>query len=475
MKLLFFTPFIVFITLNNNVVAQTNLCNTNPAGELTVNSSCVTSTMNTNTNNDYWDNAPNDGSCSGAATDHDDKWAWFTATAVTTTITYQSADDPVLHLFDGGCNANTMISIACSDELGPGETETITYATTIGNVYHVRIQLWNSNDQMNGDICIHSPGPPIAANNDCNIATPICGSSTIFSGNSSGPGVSGIDPSIGLTAEFGEINNGFGNSGCLFGENQSSWYTFTVNTSGSLGFVISPQHVDDDYDFALWGPNPTCTPNTSPVRCSFSDENHSHQTGLVNGSGDNSEDDTGNGFVNDINVIAGETYLLLVDNFQASNSPFDLTWSGTATLDCSILPIKLDDFNGHKKNDVNLLTWTTLSEMNNDYFTLEVSTDGINFRDIQFGNINGAGNSSHKIEYQFEHTDFRNTINYYRLTQTDFDGASVSKGVISINNTIESITLIKTINILGQTVHSNQKGFIIELYSNGTTKKIFRK
>ena len=482
MKLLLSISIIAFIALYGNLKAQTNQCNTNPGGELTVYSSCVTTPFNTNTDNDYWNNALTDPSCAGAAADIDDKWAWFTALDNSTTITYNSTDDAVLHLFDAGCNANTMISIDCSDNNSSGD-ETITYTTTIGNVYHIRIQRYSNDDTMNGTICVHSPSgsaPSASAiNNDCDKKIKICGTSVLFSSGSNGPGVS--DPSGAIAAgfpELGEISNGAGNADCLgSGEHESSWYTFTVSQSGSLGFVISPQNGTDDFDFAIWGPNPTCVPTSLPIRCSFAHPAGNHDTGLVNDSGDDSEDDLGDGFVNDINVIVDETYILLIDNYSTTTSPFDLAWSGTAELDCAnVLPIELGNFDGKNNGDVNTLTWTTLSEINNDYFTLEVSTDGINFENI--ATIKGAGNSIHNLNYLDEDRDYAHTINYYRLTQTDFDGASEVKGIVSIdnrNNTLEPKTLVRTVNIMGQTVDSYAKGILIEIYTDGTTKKIFKK
>lgn len=66
------------------------------------------------------------------------------------------------------------------------------------------------------------------------------------------------------------------------------------------------------------------------------------------------------------------------------------------------------------------LTWQTASEENNDYFSIEHSTDGNSFREIatQVGN----GTTSLVQNYSFLHKDVENGLHYYRLKQVDFDG-----------------------------------------------------
>jgi len=68
-----------------------------------------------------------------------------------------------------------------------------------------------------------------------------------------------------------------------------------------------------------------------------------------------------------------------------------------------------------------LLNWATGSEINNDYFTLERSRDAVDAEIIGF--IDGAGNSSHTLHYQFIDHDPLPGISYYRLKQTDYDGS----------------------------------------------------
>jgi len=99
-------------------------------------------------------------------------------------------------------------------------------------------------------------------------------------------------------------------------------------------------------------------------------------------------------------------------------------------IHCSKLPIELLYFTGEVKKDGNLLEWATASEIENDYFTIYHSADGIAFEELH--QIKGHGTSSSSNQYNFLHSNVNNNITYYKLTQTDFDGISTEVSVISV-------------------------------------------
>ena len=85
-----------------------------------------------------------------------------------------------------------------------------------------------------------------------------------------------------------------------------------------------------------------------------------------------------------------------------------------------ILPIELLEFLGICEGAVIKLNWSTASEINNDYFTIERSFDGVNFNILGTGA--GAGNSIQTLHYTFVDENSMDGIYYYRLKQTDFNG-----------------------------------------------------
>lgn len=89
-----------------------------------------------------------------------------------------------------------------------------------------------------------------------------------------------------------------------------------------------------------------------------------------------------------------------------------------------VLPIELLHFDAERVADKSVqINWSTASEENNDYFTIERSEDGVVFEAI--GKVQGAENSINRINYQFtDENSPGNKISYYRLKQTDKDGMS---------------------------------------------------
>jgi hypothetical protein len=92
---------------------------------------------------------------------------------------------------------------------------------------------------------------------------------------------------------------------------------------------------------------------------------------------------------------------------------------GTVPVSCS-LPVQMTSFNITVLTDKVSLTWTTATEKNNDYFTVEKSLDGFHFTDI--ARIKGAGNSLADESYSYTDNNPGDGSVYYRIKQVDFDG-----------------------------------------------------
>ena len=95
------------------------------------------------------------------------------------------------------------------------------------------------------------------------------------------------------------------------------------------------------------------------------------------------------------------------------------------------LPIELLTFTGEPYNDDVLLEWSTASEYNNNYFFIEKTYDGVKWEKIK--EVNAAGFSTVKMDYITIDENPRNGLNYYRLTQVDFDGQNETFEIIAVN------------------------------------------
>ncbi len=92
------------------------------------------------------------------------------------------------------------------------------------------------------------------------------------------------------------------------------------------------------------------------------------------------------------------------------------------------LPVELTKFSGKEVDGETILNWTTASEINNDYFEIQASNDGVNWETIKY--VQGAGNSTVELNYSKNIGDDPNR--FYRLKQVDFDGSFAYSNVIYV-------------------------------------------
>lgn len=136
------------------------------------------------------------------------------------------------------------------------------------------------------------------------------------------------------------------------------------------------------------------------------------------------------------------------------------------------LPVEMLYFEGQGYSSYNILKWSTASEYNSDYFSIQRSRDGINWTEV--GKKISSGNSTVKNDYSYTDYYLNDGIVYYKLIQYDFDGKFKEYGPISIFYYKTDKKVVKYINLLGQEVRSDEKGFIFEVYDDGTMRRIIR-
>lgn len=95
------------------------------------------------------------------------------------------------------------------------------------------------------------------------------------------------------------------------------------------------------------------------------------------------------------------------------------------------LPIELLDFQAQVcQNTTVCLNWKTETEVDNDYFTIYHSVDGLNW--ISIATIKGAGYSVSPLDYFATHEIPANGLNYYRLSSTDYSGYTEMEGIQTV-------------------------------------------
>jgi hypothetical protein len=106
--------------------------------------------------------------------------------------------------------------------------------------------------------------------------------------------------------------------------------------------------------------------------------------------------------------------------------------------DCSVsavgipLPVTWMEFELTKvTEDIIRLNWSTAIEVNNDFFEIEYSKNGIDFKSVT--TIKGAGNSYKKTDYSYSHIHDFDGMVYYKIKQVDLDENYSYSEIRSIN------------------------------------------
>ena len=109
------------------------------------------------------------------------------------------------------------------------------------------------------------------------------------------------------------------------------------------------------------------------------------------------------------------------------------------------------------------LSWSSNSEINNSFYTVEKSKDGIVFESVT--TIKGFGNNSSLISYfEADFTPFEG-ISYYRLKQTSGTGIVLSSRLVSVNNIFStgSLSMNSTDGQSGNLLGSENKEILVVL------------
>lgn len=181
---------------------------------------------------------------------------------------------------------------------------------------------------------------------------------------------------------------------------------------------------------------------------------------------------TGNNVFIPVDTLGGE-YIAdcVIDNFNGDNLK-DIIIQGFAfntnvywNAPNIILPLKLLSFTGKIIDENIVLNWSTINEVNTDYFTIERSINGLSFSNE--GTISSMNNTSSIHHYQYQVKNPANGINYFKLKMVDKDGKFSYSNIIKIQT-----GALTTFSILSNPVKDNLNitglkiGATLALYDN---------
>ena len=136
-------------------------------------------------------------------------------------------------------------------------------------------------------------------------------------------------------------------------------------------------------------------------------------------------------------------------NVTVPAGEFYKTW--TLTSFDEPLSVELLDLQASCENERALIKWSTATEQNSDYFTVESSTDGQYWETVQ--EVDAAGNSSSIINYSVYDENAKSGINYYRVTETDINGIESTFEPVSAScgsNAFEIVNVLNDYNTNGE-------------------------
>lgn len=93
-----------------------------------------------------------------------------------------------------------------------------------------------------------------------------------------------------------------------------------------------------------------------------------------------------------------------------------------SNINCVVTAIELVDFRATAEDNGNQVIWTTASENEADYFTVEHSLTGADEDFQEVGTVKATGNSNVNRSYEFLHDNTDAGVHYYRLKETDLEG-----------------------------------------------------
>jgi gliding motility-associated-like protein len=271
-----------------------------------------------------------------------DVWFLFRASGTAVAITLSGNTNPVPNgslllpqfaIYSGVCGGLTELNCS-SDGFGEHSIELVQTDLIIGQRYYLRVA-GRAGNQGTFQICLNSFNETPDPQSDCSDAVLLCDKSSF-----------NVESLVGTGAQNNEIAN---LNLCLPNELASSWYKWVCNDPGTLTFILTPNNPVDDIDFILFelpAGLDDCD-NKQAIRCMASGANVgaplsdwvrcSGPTGLREGDPDVIElagcaEASNNNFLQEVNMVAGRAYVLMINNFSQSGQGFSMEFGGSGTF-----------------------------------------------------------------------------------------------------------------------------------------------
>lgn len=198
--------------------------------------------------------------------------------------------------------------------------------------------------------------------------------------------------------------------------NANGWNTTSIDLNAYFTFTLTPKagYTISLTSFVYTGQASGTGPASFAFRSSLSNYASNISTATEGGT---TISLAGAAYQNLTSAITFRFYGWGASGASGTYSIDDFTFNGTVD---AVLPVELASFSASALDGEIRLIWSTATEIDNDYFSIERSGDGAHYAEI--GQVKGAGTSYTKQEYFFTDERPLSGRNYYRLRQTDLAG-----------------------------------------------------
>lgn len=216
------------------------------------------------------------------------------------------------------------------------------------------------------------------------------------------------------------------------------WYTFTIDSTTPQPFSIEILNIICDatgagtLQMGIWTNSNTCDLGLETrIDCAVG---------------------IGNVTLGPLTLVQGDYYL-----FVDGNAGANCVWEFESEI---ILPIQLSEFKGEMVSGASVLRWSTLSEVDNDFFEIQHSKNGQEFNTI--GIVDGVGNSNQHQSYEFIHEEVPFGGNYYKLKQIDLSGLASFSNTIFLRKATSPIKNVYPNPVIGNQLNFDLGSFVPE-------------
>ncbi len=199
-----------------------------------------------------------------------------------------------------------------------------------------------------------------------------------------------------------------------------TWRVATINRSDSIKF-----------EYAI-GATSIDTVNGTWVRVPELDYINPGQAALATTGGTEIHSATVTFTLTGLNIPAGTTFYFRFNDANATGAD-DMVGIDDFQISMVAIPVEMVSFSAKKAGITNKLAWQTATELNNQHFDVQRSTDGATFQTI--GQVKGVGNSVALNNYEFMDEAPSVGTNYYRLQQVDYNGKTTTSKTVAVNTT----------------------------------------